>query len=46
MLQPQTAVTSATGTYEFPRLDIGDYVVKFELTGFKTVINEGIRVTR
>ena len=45
LLQPQTAVTSATGTYQFPRLEIGTYTVKFELTGFKTVINEGIKVT-
>src|SRR3982751_7068552 len=45
LLQPLTAVTSDTGTYQFPRLEIGTYTVKFELTGFKTVVNEGIRVT-
>ena len=45
LLQPQTAVSSANGTYQFPRLEIGAYTVKFELTGFKTVINDGIRVT-
>ena len=45
MLQPQTAVTSETGTYQFPRIEIGVYNVKFEMTGFKTVVNEGIRVT-
>src|SRR5262249_17713518 len=45
LLQPQTAVTSETGTYQFPRLEIGTYTVKFELTGFKTVVNEGVRVT-
>ena len=45
LLQPLTAVTSETGTYQFPRLDIGTYTVKFELTGFKTVVNEGIQVT-
>jgi len=45
LLQPQTAVTSDTGTYQFPRLEIGTYSVKFELAGFKTVVNEGIRVT-
>ena len=45
LLQPLTAVTSGTGTYQFPRLDIGTYSVKFELEGFKTVINEGIKVT-
>jgi hypothetical protein len=45
LLQPLVAVTSETGTYQFPRLDIGVYSVKFELTGFKTVVNENIRVT-
>src|SRR6185503_10576185 len=45
LLQPQVAVTSETGTYQFPRLSIGTYTVKFELTGFKTVIIEGVEVT-
>jgi len=45
LLQPLTAVTSETGSYQFPRMSIGVYNVKFDLTGFKTVINEGIRVT-
>jgi carboxypeptidase family protein len=45
LLQPLTAVTSETGSYQFPRLEIGTYTVKFELTGFKTVVNEGIIVT-
>ena len=31
LLQPQTAVTSETGSYQFPRLEIGAYVIKFEL---------------
>jgi hypothetical protein len=45
LLQPLTAVTSETGTYEFPRLSIGTYSVKFELAGFKTVVNQDIFVT-
>jgi hypothetical protein len=45
LLQPQTAVTSDTGSYVFPRLAIGTYTVKFELTGFKTVVVENIQVT-
>jgi Carboxypeptidase regulatory-like domain/TonB-dependent Receptor Plug Domain len=45
LLQPQVAVTSETGTYQFPRLAIGTYTVKFELTGFKTVVMEGVEVT-
>src|SRR5947208_1855644 len=45
LLQPLTAVTSDTGTYQFPRLNIGTYTVRFELAGFKTVVNQGIVVT-
>ncbi|HEY7288684.1 MAG TPA: carboxypeptidase regulatory-like domain-containing protein [Vicinamibacterales bacterium] len=45
LLQPLTAVTSDTGTYQFPRLEIGAYTVTFELTGFKTVVSENVRVT-
>src|SRR5947207_12080447 len=39
------AITSDTGTYQFPRLAIGTYTVKFELAGFKTVVNQDIFVT-
>jgi hypothetical protein len=45
LLRPLTAVTSEAGTYQFPRLEIGSYTVKFELTGFKTVVSENVRVT-
>src|SRR3954452_11846025 len=45
LLQPQTATTSETGSFQFPRLNVGTYTVKFELPGFKTVIKEGIQVT-
>src|SRR4051794_38934386 len=45
MLQPLSAITSESGTYQFPRLEIGTYTVKFDLTGFKTVVNEGIKIT-
>ena len=44
LLQPQTAVTSETGSYRFPALPIGVYSVKFELAGFRTIIKEGLRV--
>ena len=44
LLQPQTAVTSDTGTFQFPRLDIGSYNIKFELTGFKTIIKQNNQV--
>ena len=45
LIQPQTAMTSETGTYNFPRLPIGTYTVKFELPGFKTVVREDVRLT-
>jgi hypothetical protein len=45
LLQRLTAVTSETGSYQFPRLNIGTYRVTFDLRGFKTVVNDGIRVT-
>jgi hypothetical protein len=45
LLQPQVATTSDTGSFQFPRLNIGTYTVKFEMPGFKTVVKEGIEVT-
>ena len=45
LLQPLTAITSETGTFQFPRLDVGTYSVKFELAGFKTIIKPDMRVT-
>jgi hypothetical protein len=44
LLQPLTAITSETGTYQFPRLAIGTYTVKFDLAGFKSVVNQDIFV--
>src|SRR5512143_293886 len=44
LLQPQTAITSETGTYRFPLLPIGLYAVKFELPGFTTQVRDGIRI--
>ena len=45
LLQPLSAVTSETGSYQFPRLNVGTYRVTFELRSFKTVVNDGIQVT-
>src|SRR5689334_12030138 len=45
LLQPLTATTSSDGAFQFPRLDVGTYTVKFELPGFKTVVKQNIRVT-
>src|SRR4026209_1512838 len=44
LLQPLVAMTSETGSFQFPRLDVGTYNVTFELAGFKTVIKEAMRV--
>ncbi|MEO6239654.1 MAG: carboxypeptidase regulatory-like domain-containing protein [Vicinamibacterales bacterium] len=45
LLQPLTAVASESGTFQFPRLEVGTYRVRFELAGFKTVIKEDMRIT-
>lgn len=42
LIQPQTAVTSETGAYRFPRIPIGTYAVSFELAGFKKNVRDGI----
>ena len=44
LLQPQTAVTTANGTYRFPALPIGVYSVRFEMEGFRTMVREGLRL--
>ncbi len=44
LIQPLTAVTSSTGAFNFPRIPIGVYTVKFELAGFTTVLREGISI--
>ena len=44
LLQPMTAITAETGAFQFPRIPIGTYTVKFDLPGFKTLVREGIAV--
>jgi len=44
LLEPRVALTSVTGTYEFPGLGIGIYSVKFELAGFGTQVREGLQL--
>ncbi len=44
LLRPQAATTGDTGTYLFPGLQPGVYTVKFELTGFKTIVVEQVQV--
>lgn len=45
LITPQTTVSSETGTYLVPRLPIGTYNVRFELSGFRTLVREGVPVT-
>ena len=45
LLQPLTATSSGNGSFQFPRLAVGTYNLKFELAGFKTVIQESVQVT-
>lgn len=40
----QVSITNERGQYRFPLLPPGDYTVKYELSGFGTVVREGIRV--
>jgi hypothetical protein len=44
MLGTRTALTSEEGNFRFVRLLPGNYEMKFELEGFKTVIRKGIRL--
>src|ERR1700712_1269806 len=44
LLEPRVALTSETGTYEFSGLPIGTYAVRFELTGFGTVVRDALQL--
>jgi len=38
-------VTGTSGAYRFPSVPIGTYTVRFELTGFKTFVRQGVQIT-
>jgi hypothetical protein len=40
----RVVITSETGAYLMPALTIGSYQIKVELSGFATVLREGLRV--
>ena len=40
----RSAVTDTSGDYRFPAVPPGDYRITYELTGFGTVVREGVRV--
>ncbi len=44
LMGTRTSVTDATGVYRFPALPPGTYQVKAQLVGFKTFVQENIRV--
>ncbi len=45
MMGTRTFVTDAQGQYRFPALPPGEYTLKAELQGFKTIVQENIRLT-
>ncbi len=45
LLQPRVLVTSETGTYRAPDLPIGLYMVRFDMEGFRPVVNTDIQLT-
>ena len=46
MIQPQlVSITTERGRYRFPAIPPGLYTVKFELSGFTTVVREEIKVS-
>ncbi len=44
MQRTQATVTSASGSYRFVLLPVGDYEVTFELSGFKKLVKTGVTV--
>jgi hypothetical protein len=44
LLEPQTAITAETGTFQFVGLQPGTYTVRYELSGFKSVLRETVPV--
>jgi hypothetical protein len=44
LIRPEVAVTTDTGAFSFPRLPVGTYEVRFDLTGFRQVVQQGVRV--
>lgn len=44
LIRPEVATTTETGAYSLPRVQVGIYTIRFELAGFKQMIQEGIRI--
>src|SRR6478672_6263863 len=44
LLVEQTTVSDGVGQYRFEQLPVGTYKLRFELTGFQTLIREAVQV--
>jgi hypothetical protein len=44
LIRPEVATTTETGAYSFPRLPIGTYTIRFELAGFRQLVQEGVQI--
>ena len=45
LVAPQVTTTNEAGVYRFLALPPGTYTLRFELSGFKTLVNEGARAS-
>ena len=45
LIQPFVTTTSESGSYRVPELPIGTYSVRFELSGFRTLVRQDIQLT-
>jgi hypothetical protein len=44
LIRPQSVVTAVSGGYRIPNLPIGAYAVRFELAGFRSHLQQDVRV--
>jgi hypothetical protein len=44
LIRPESATTTESGAYAFPRLPVGTYRVRFELPGFRQVVQDDVRI--
>lgn len=44
LIQPEVTVTTETGAYSFPRLPVGTYSIRFELAGFRQMLQQGVQL--